>query len=429
MPEHVLLRHRDVPDISRLEVYRQHGGYEAWSQAVREMTPEEVIKVVSASGLRGRGGAFFPTGRKWALTVKDGGPNYLCCNGDESEPGTFKDRELMECNPHQVLEGCALAAYANAAETIYIYVRGEFQQPARALAQAIQEAYEAGYLGDDVLGTGKRLHAYLHVGAGAYICGEETALLSSVDGTRGWPRLRPPFPGQSGINRRPTVVNNVETLANVAPILLHGPEWFRQWGTVQAPGRKVYCLSGHVNKPGNYEAAMGTTLRELIYGFAGGVPGGKRVKAVLPGGSSTNYLSGEQLDVNMDPESVSAAGSMLGSAGVIVLDEDACIVRATRRLVRFYMRESCGQCTPCREGCGWLWRLYGKILDGQGKDFDLDLLLDICDGIATKSLCLLGDSVTFPVVSSLRLFRDEYEQHIRDGACPGCGRRAEVTNA
>ncbi|MFQ6132629.1 MAG: NADH-quinone oxidoreductase subunit NuoF [Armatimonadota bacterium] len=419
MPEHVLLRNRDIPNIAELDVYREHDGYEAWARAAREMTPQEVIEVVSEAELRGCGGAFFPTGRKWSLTIRDGGPNYLCCNGDESEPGTFKDRELMQFNPHQVLEGCCIAAYANDAETVYIYVRGEFHEPIKSLERAIQEAHEAGYLGDDVLGTGKRLHIYVHVGAGAYICGEETALLSSVDGTRGWPRLKPPFPGQSGVNKRPTVVNNVETLSNVPPILRHGPEWFKQWGTERAPGRKIYCLSGHVNRPGNYEAPMGTPLRELIYDHAGGVPGGKRVKAVIPGGSSTPYLAEDQLDVNMDPESVRAAGSMLGSAAVIVLDEDTCIVRATRRLVKFYMRESCGQCTPCREGCRWLWLVYGKILEGQAEETDLDLLLDICDGIATKSLCLLGDSATFPVVSSLRLFREEYEHHIRHGTCGG----------
>ncbi len=415
----LLLRHRDVPGLQDINVYRELGGWRAWPKAIQEMTPDEAVDVVFRSGLRGRGGAYFPTGRKWSLTVRDGGPNYICCNADEGEPGTFHDRELMQTNPHQLLEGCAIAAYANAAETVYIYIRHEFPKPARVLGRAIEQAYGAGYFGDDVLGTGRRLNISVYRGAGAYICGEETSLLSSIDGTRALPRVRPPYPGQRGIFGRPTVVNNVQTLCNVPHIINNGPEWFRQWGTEPAPGTLVVAVSGHVNNPGNHEVEMGTPLRRVIHEWAGGVPGGHHIKAIIPGGSSTPYLTADRLDVHMDPESVAAAGSMLGSAAVVVMDDTTCIVSVTRRLVQFYMHESCGQCTPCREGCGWLHRLLCAIERGEADLGALDLLEDVCRGMDGKCLCLLGDSATYPVMSSLRHFRGEYEHHIRTGLCGG----------
>lgn len=417
MPERILTKNHDVPHLDDIDVYIEHGGYRAWPQVLREMTPEDVIDAVSRSGLRGRGGAYFPTGRKWSLTVKDGGPNYLCCNADEGEPGTFKDRQLMERNPHELLEGCCIAAYANGAEWTYIYIRGEFFQAAAQLEKAIAQAYDRGYLGDGVLDTDRRMHVVLHRGAGAYICGEETALLSSLDGKRGYPRVKPPFPGQRGIVERPSVVNNVETLCNVPHIITNGPEWFAGIGARRATGTKIFSVSGHVNKPANYEMPLGTPLREIIFDCAGGIRDGKAVKAVLPGGSSTQFLTPELLDTPTTPEAMLAAGSMLGSGGVIVMDEDTCIVNAARILAKFYMNESCGQCTPCREGCRWLYRILDRIEAGQGDPGDPDLILSICDGIATKSLCLLGDSITYPLVSSIQHFRDEYDRHIREQRC------------
>ena len=417
MPELILTQHHDVPNLDDIDVYIEHGGYRAWPTVLREMTEQQVIDAVSRSGLRGRGGAYFPTGRKWALTVKDGGPNYLCCNADEGEPGTFKDRQLMERNPHEVLEGCCIAAFANAAEWVYIYIRGEFFRAAAQLEKAIAQAYDRGYLGDRVLDTGRRMHIVVHRGAGAYICGEETSLLSSLDGKRGYPRIKPPFPGQRGIVERPSVVNNVETLCNVPHIINNGAEWFARIGTRRAPGTKIFSVSGHVEKPGNYERPLGTPLREIIYDCAGGIRDGKQLKTVLPGGSSTQFLPPEKLNTPTTPEDMLAAGSMLGSGAVIVMDEDTCIVNAARILAKFYMNESCGQCTPCREGCRWLFQILDRIEAGEGDPGDPDLILDICNGIATKSLCLLGDSITYPLVSSVQLFRDEYDRHIRERRC------------
>ncbi|MFQ6098108.1 MAG: NADH-quinone oxidoreductase subunit NuoF, partial [Armatimonadota bacterium] len=391
-----LFENINVPNLADIDVALEHGAYRAWERALKQMTPEDVIEVVSASNLRGRGGAYFPTGRKWSLTIKDGGPNYLCCNADESEPGSFSNRELMEKDPHGLLEGCAIAAYANAAEHTYIYIRGEYGLAADILDGAIMQAYERGYLGDDVLGTGKSMHIVVHRGAGAYICGEETGLLSSLDGMRGQPRLKPPFPGQKGIVDRPSVVQNVETLCNVPYIINNGAEWFKRFGTERCPGTKIFSVSGHVNRPGNYERPMGARLRAIIEEDAGGVAGGKQVKAVIPGGASAAPLTADDLDISMDPETLAAAGSMLGSAGVIVIDEDTCLIRVLRRTTWFFADESCGQCTPCREGCRWMWQILDRVERGQGERGDTDLLLDICDGIAARTFCLLGDSATYP---------------------------------
>jgi NADH-quinone oxidoreductase subunit F len=417
MSELILTKHHDVPDLDDIDVYIEHGGYRAWPKVLGEMEESEVIEVVSQSGLRGRGGAYFPTGRKWSLTVKDGGPNYLCCNADEGEPGTFKDRQLMERNPHELIEGCCIAAFANAAEHVYIYIRGEFFQAAAKLEKAIAQAYDRGYLGGRVLDSDRAMHVVVHRGAGAYICGEETSLLTSLDGRRAYPRIKPPFPGQRGLVERPSVVNNVETLANVPHIINNGAQWYRGFGTERAPGTKIFSVSGHVNKPANYEMPLGTPLSEIIFDCAGGIRDGKQVKAVLPGGSSTPFLTPDLLDTPTTPEAMLTAGSMLGSGAVIVMDEDTCIVNAARILAKFYASESCGQCTPCREGCPWLHRILERMEAGESEMSDLDLILQICDGIATKSLCLLGDSITYPLVSSIQRFRDEYERHIRERRC------------
>jgi NADH-quinone oxidoreductase subunit F len=417
MPDELLFKNINVPNLAEIDVAIEHGAYRAWPRALKEMTPEDVIQVVTASNLRGRGGAYFPTGRKWSLTVRDGGPNYLCCNADESEPGSFSNRELMEKDPHCLLEGCMIAAYANAAEHTYIYIRGEYQVAADALDAAVAQAYERGYLGDDVLGTGKPMHIVVHRGAGAYICGEETGLLSSLDGKRGQPRLKPPFPGQRGIVGRPSVVQNVETLCNVPYIINNGADWFKQFGTERCPGTKIFSVSGQVNRPGNYERAMGVKLRTVIED-AGGVAGGKKVKAIIPGGASAAPLTAEHLDIAMDPETLAAAGSMLGSAGVIVIDEDTCLVRVIRRTTWFFADESCGQCTPCREGCRWMWQILDRIERGEGQPGDTDLLLDICDGIATRAFCLLGDSATYPVAGAINRFPEEFAAHIDGKGCP-----------
>jgi NADH-quinone oxidoreductase subunit F len=415
----ILFKHIDVPDIDQIDVYTREGGYKALEKAVKEMTPEEIVDVVSKSGLRGRGGAGFPTGRKWAFIPKDPGlRKYLCCNADESEPGTFKDRELMLRNPHQLIEGMAICCYAIGSERAFIYLRGEFVEPMKKLQQAIEEAYARGFLGKSIFGSRSSVDIQIHRGAGAYICGEETALLSSLAGTRGEPRFRPPFPAIKGIYECPTVINNVETLANVPHIINNGAEWFTSVGTQTSPGTKVFSVSGHVNKPGNHEIPMGTTARQLIYETAGGIPGNKRLKAFIPGGSSVPMLTEEHLDVGLDFESLMAAGSMLGSAGFMVLNEDVCIVRATLNMSRFYAHESCGKCTPCREGTGWLVEMLEDIEEGNGKLGYIDRLVDVSNNINGRSFCALGDAAAQPVLSSIKHFRDEYEMHINERRCP-----------
>ena len=397
--------------------YLAAGGYEGLRKALT-MTPDQIIEEVKASGLRGRGGAGFPTGVKWGFIPRERKPTYLVCNADEGEPGTFKDRELMERDPHQLIEGMAIAAYAIDASHAFIYCRGEFAYPGRQLERAIAEAYEKGFLGKRVAGSDYSLDLILHRGAGAYICGEETALLESLEGKRGQPRLRPPFPATNGLYDQPTVINNVETLMTVPHVVLNGADWYKQWGTEKSPGTKVFCISGDVERPGNYEAPLGTTAREILEGFGGGVKGGKRLKAFTPGGSSTPFLTLDHYDVGMDFESVAAAGSLLGTGAMIVLADDACMVRAAHRFTKFYEHESCGKCTPCREGCFWLSRVLGRIEAGEGRDEDLKILTGVSNNILGRSFCAFGDGATSPILSSVQYFADEYRAHISKKGCP-----------
>jgi len=418
MEQRILTQYIDVTGIDTLDVYRQHSGYEALSKALRELSPENIIETVKESGLGGRGGAGFPTGTKWSLLAK-AGPRYLCCNADEGEPGTFKDRMLLERLPHQLLEGMIITSYACQVATAFIYVRGEFAFAYRQLQRAVDEARAAGLLGDNILGSGYSLDIIVHRGAGAYICGEETALLESLEGKRGYPRLRPPFPPSHGLYGGPTVINNCETLSTIPAIIRHGAQWYASFGTAKSRGTRIFSLSGHVKKPGNYELPIGTPLRTLIYdeAYGGGILDDRRLKAVMPGGSSTAMLGQEHLSVTLDAESLQAAGSTPGSGGVIVLHDGVCIVAAVQRISEFYRDESCGKCTPCREGTYWLSSILERLERGQGKEKDIDLLLDICSNISGKSFCALGDFATGAIVSSIKLFRAEYEYHIREHRC------------
>jgi NADH-quinone oxidoreductase subunit F len=413
--EYVLLRHREVPDIRSLDVYRAHGGYEALAKALRELQPAQVTDMVKASGLRGRGGAGFPTGVKWSFIPKDAATTYVVVNADESEPGTFKDREIIEGNPHQLIEGVALCAYAIGAQVAYIYARGEFKYPVVGLQQAIDEAYRAGWLGRSIQGSHFSLDVHIHLGAGAYICGEETALLDSLEGKVGMPRSRPPFPAQAGLYGKPTVVNNVETLANVPPIVLHGVEWYRRFGTERSPGTKIFCLSGCIQRPGNYELPLGTPLRVLIEECGGGAPAGRRVKAILPSGASSQILAGYDPELRLDYESLQAVGSALGSASVIVLDDSVDMVWAAAKTTRFFEHESCGKCTPCREGTYWMADVYHRLLSGRGWPDDVDLLLNIADQMDGNCFCALGEFSICPVRSSIRHFRADYEAKLSSG--------------
>ncbi|MBI5879800.1 MAG: NADH-quinone oxidoreductase subunit NuoF [Chloroflexi bacterium] len=408
MDSHVILRHRDIPNIKQIEVYRQQGGYEAFHKAVTEMKPDQVIDVVKASGLRGRGGAGFPAGLKWSFIPKDIFPKYVVVNGDESEPGTFKDREIIEQNPHQFIEGVLLTCYAVQAATGYIYMRGEFKQPAQVLQKAVDEARRAGLIGKNVFGSEYSVEIHLHLGAGAYICGEETALLNSLEGFLGQPRNRPPFPAVQGLYAKPTVINNVETLANVPPIIKNGAEWYRKFGTEKSPGTKVFCLSGRVKRPGNYELPLGVPFKHLIYELGGGIIDDRPLKAILPAGASAPLLPASVIDTPMDYEAVQAAGSMLGSASLIILDDTVDTLWAVEKMVKFFRHESCGKCTPCREGTYWLAREMARIRRGEGKPQDIDLLLDITKNMSGKCFCLLGDFSTSSVTSSIKLFRDDY---------------------
>ena len=416
--EHILLRDLDTPDILQLAVYEQHGGYSALRKAIKEMTPDQVTDVVKASGLRGRGGAGFPTGVKWSFLPKGVYPRYLVVNADESEPGTFKDRQIMERNPHQFLEGVILTAYAIGCNHAFIYIRGEFPYAARVLERAIAEATEKKYTGEKILDGDFNLKITIHRGAGAYICGEETALLESLEGKLGMPRVKPPFPASVGVYSKPTVINNVETLANVPPIIERGADWYKTIGTEKSPGPKVFCLSGHVNRPGNYEAGLGSiTLRDLIFGeeYGRGVRGGKGVKAILTAGASAPMLTAQHLDVRLDYESVAAAGSILGSASIIVLDEDTDIVWAARKMTHFFKHESCGKCTPCREGTYWLETVLERIEHGDGTMNDVELLPLIANQITGRTLCPLGDFAVSPTLGSVKWFRFEYEAKVKNG--------------
>ncbi|GBC87860.1 NADH-quinone oxidoreductase subunit F [bacterium HR12] len=404
------------------EGYVRAGGYEGLRRAL-SMSPEEVIAEVKASGLRGRGGAGFPTGLKWSFVPQDTGkPTYVVCNFDESEPGTFKDRELVEREPHQVLEGIAIAAYAVRSHLAFIYCRGEFLWPGSVLRRALEEAYAHGVLGERVLGSDYRLDVVLHRGAGAYICGEETALLSSLEGYRGQPRQRPPFPATEGLYASPTVINNVETLCFVPHILRNGASWFTGIGPERSPGTKVFSVSGKVERPGNYELPMGTPFRVLLEEHAGGVLGGRALKAWTPGGSSTPMLTAEHLDVALDFESLQQAGSMLGTGAVMVMDETDCIVEAVRRMLRFYAHESCGKCTPCREGTWWVSRVLDRIEAGLGRPEDLALLEDLPGNLLFRGFCPLLDGAVSPLASGLRYFREEFERHVEERRCPFTGR-------
>jgi NADH-quinone oxidoreductase subunit F len=413
----VLTRYVREPRCYTLDFYLQHEGYEGLRKALT-MTPAQVIELVKASGLRGRGGAGFPTGMKWQFVPKDSPlPKYLCANADESEPGTFKDHVLMERNPHLLLEGCAIGCHAIGARVAYIYIRGEFYHVQQVLEDAIAEARSRGYLGRNIFGSGFDCEIYVHRGAGAYEAGEESALLESLEGKRAQPRLRPPFPAVVGLYGCPTAINNVETLANVPFILTKGAEWFRSLGPEKNGGPKLYCISGHVERPGVYEASMKTTLRELIYDYAGGIRGGRPLKAVIPGGSSTPVLRADKIDAEASFEGLVRAGSMLGSAAMIVMDDTTCMVWVTENLLHFYRHESCGKCTPCREGTDWLLKILHRIESGEGHARDLDLLLDVAKNIGGKTLCPFGDAAVAPVLSAVEHFRDEFEAHIREGRC------------
>jgi NADH-quinone oxidoreductase subunit F len=419
MSEKILLRHEAVPRLREVAVYEADGGYAAARTVITGRQPQDVIEEVKSAGLRGRGGAGFPTGVKWGFLPKGNPlPRYLCVNADESEPGTFKDRQIIEYNPHLLIEGTIIAAYAIQCHTAYIYIRGEFALGAKVLEQALAEAYERGHLGKNIYGTGYDLDVYVHRGAGAYICGEETGLIESLEGKRAYPRVKPPFPATYGVFGAPTIVNNVETLACLPVIITRGAKWFAGIGPEKCPGPKLYCVSGHVVRPGVFEAPMGTSLRALIYDYAGGIAGGKRLKAVIPGGSSVPLFTADEIDVAMDFDAVAKAGSLLGSCGTIVMDEDTCMVRMLQLIARFYHHESCGQCTPCREGTGWLHRLLTNLEEGGAKQRDVDLLMQVADNMMGNTICLLADAAAMPVQSFLKKFRGEFEEHARRDGCP-----------
>jgi NADH-quinone oxidoreductase subunit F len=419
--QRVLTAHWDDPGVIPLAGYEAAGGYRALRKAV-DMSADDLIQIVKDSGLRGRGGAGFPTGMKWSFVPRDSGkPTFVTVNFDESEPGTCNNRELVEREPHALIEGSAIAARAIDCHLAFIYVRGEYLWQARVLQRALDEAYAAGYLGRGIMGGDYDLDIVLHRGAGAYICGEETALLSSLEGFRGQPRLRPPFPAVEGLYESPTVINNVETLMNVPHIVNNGADWFRSIGTEKAPGTKVFTISGKVERPGNYELPMGTPMRVLLEQHAGGVLGGRALKAWTPGGSSTPFLTADHLDVGLDFESVMEAGSLLGTGAIMVLDETDCMVEAARRLVAFYAHESCGKCTPCREGTWWASRVLERIESGYGHEEDLPVMADMGENILFRAFCALADGAVSPIQSTLKHFMDEYEAHIREGRCPVTG--------
>lgn len=413
----VLSAHWDEKDSFTMTGYKRHDGYKAAENALK-MEPDAIIQIVKDSGLRGRGGAGFPTGMKWGFIPQgDNKDHYLVVNADESEPGTCKDMPLLLANPHVLIEGMIIASYAIRAKYAFVYVRGEVTHVVRRVQQAIADAYAAGYLGKNIFGSGVDLELVLHVGAGAYICGEETALLDSLEGFRGQPRLRPPFPAIAGLYARPTVVNNVESISSVPSIINNGAEWFSAMGTEKSKGMTIYSLSGHVTNPGQIEAPLGITLRELL-DLAGGVRAGHELKFWTPGGSSTPIFTTAQLDTPLDYEGVAAAGSMLGTKALQIFDETTCVVRAVLRWSEFYKHESCGKCTPCREGTYWLVQILRDLENGKGSEADLDKLLDLCDNILGRAFCALGDGATSPITSSIKHFREEYIAHFTHGGCP-----------
>lgn len=417
--DQVCFRTRHLDEPWSLASYRSVGGYEVLEQILEQKTsPEDIIEQLKNSALRGRGGAGFPTGLKWSFMPRRlPGDKYIVCNSDEGEPGTCKDRDILRFNPHQVVEGMIIAAYTIGAQRGYNYIRGEFVEPFERFENAIAEAKDAGYLGQDILSSGFNFELYTQPGAGAYICGEETALLESLEGKKGQPRYKPPFPAGYGLYGKPTTINNTETLASVPVILQKGSDWFHELGTPNNGGSKIFSVSGHINKPGNYEIPMGTPFSELL-ALAGGIREGHTIKAVIPGGSSTPVIPGEDmLDVPMNYDGISKAGSMLGAGSVIIMDDSTCMVKALERIAEFYYEESCGQCTPCREGTGWLYRVVKRIEHGQGTQEDLDRLVEVAKNINGNTICALGDAAAAPVISFIKHFRDEFQFHIDHGKC------------
>ena len=417
MFEPVILKNINAPDSFKIATYLNNGGYQALEKAL-EMNTDTIIQMVKDSGLRGRGGAGFSTGLKWSFIPKDPTiPKYLCCNADEGEPGTYKDRAIIEKDPHQLLEGIAIGCYAIGASNAYIYIRGEFTLGADRLEDAIREAHSKGYLGNNILGSKFSLNIYVHRGAGAYICGEETALLESLEGRRALPRIKPPFPAQVGLFGKPTVINNVETLACIPHIINRGAGWFAAIGPAKSPGPKLFGVSGHVNKPGLYELPMGTPLREIIYTHAGGIKGDRRLKAVIPGGVSAPMLTEKDLDTPMDFDSLAAKGTMLGSGAVVVMDEKTCIVKAALIVHEFFHHESCGKCTPCREGLDWIVKVMRRVEHGEGKEGDMDLLLKLCGDIFGRTFCPLGDGAVMDLRGAINNFKEEFEYHVKHKRC------------
>ncbi|MBD3258036.1 NADH-quinone oxidoreductase subunit NuoF [candidate division GN15 bacterium] len=415
-----LFKYVEDPDQTKIDTYEAHGGYTAWRKVLSSMKPDEVINEVKTAGLRGRGGAGFPTGVKWGFVPKGSPkPRYLICNADESEPGTCKDRVLMERDPHAMIEGMAIGAFAIGCHIMFCYIRGEFGHPIDVVSQAVKEAYDKGHLGKNIYGSGYDLELVVHTGGGAYICGEETALLNSLEGEKGMSRMRPPFPAVEGLYGCPTIVNNVETLATVPQIINRGADWYKSLGTEKSAGTKIFSLSGHVKQPGNYEVVLGHNLKDFIYNpkYGGGILGDKKLKGVIPGGSSTPFLTPDQIDVGLDYESLTSVGSMLGSGAVIVFHEDTCIVWVIERLIHFYRHESCGKCTPCREGTGWLEQVIHSIEHGQGKPGDIEKIEQLCENILGRTICPLGDAAVMPIQSAIKHWRDEWQYHIDHGEC------------
>ena len=407
----------DIPNLHEIDVYVNNGGFEAAKKAFKQ-SPDDIIDQVKKSGLRGRGGAAFSAGLKWSFMPKTTDkPKYLCINGDESEPGSFKDREIFEKNPHQLIEGILISCYAIGAQTSYIYIRGEYHKWVKMMQDALADAYVKGYVGEkmkETFDTDFHCEIYIHKGAGAYICGEESSLMNSLEGLRGYPRIKPPFPAQRGLWGCPTTINNVETITNVPKIIEKGWEWFAGIGAQKHPGTILYGISGHVNKPGVYELPTGILLTELIYDHAGGVPGNKKISMVIPGGSSMPPLRGDELeDVRMDAESLKEAGSAIGTAGVMVMDEDTDILKVLARITKFYHHESCGQCTPCREGTGWMLKALHRIIDGHATSQDLDTLIEIANNIEGNTICALGDAAAWPVKFTIERFRKELEEYVK----------------
>jgi NADH-quinone oxidoreductase subunit F len=418
MFEPVLTRNFSLPRSETIDVYIANGGYQALPKVLREANPLQVIETVSASGLRGRGGAGFPAGRKWSFMPKDPGiEKYVCVNTDEGEPGTFKDRELVEKDPHQIIEGVIIASYAVGARRAFVYIRGEFFLGVKRWIKAIDDAYAKGFLGKNILGSEFSLDLSVHRGAGAYICGEETALIESLEGKRGEPRIKPPYPANVGLWGKPTLVHNVETLANIPHIINRGAQWYADMGTPKSTGPKIFCVSGHVRNRGIFELPLGVPLREIIEEHAGGMTFDKKLKAVIPGGASTPMLTPEQLDTPMAFETLEAAGSMLGTGAVIVMNEDTCMVDVARRLMRFFAHESCGHCTPCRVGTQHMLGILERLESGKGQAGDIARLEELADGIRGHTFCPMGDAAVSPILSGLKLFREEYDYHVHHKCC------------